>query len=193
MKPKISKGKEDEMNKRLEKIKSLMGAPSFLCSYASSYRRCNMCGSGIIWVVIAFISSIITGLYSYKSITDTLVLKYQYSLTQASITLFTLNAFFSLYVTGHLNRMFDIIHKIPCYDIEKKNRVLYSWFVVYIAHFCFTLGIIFTVIFAIYDDKRLIKFGASFFLAGYTSLIISSVQMFFGAWRRLDKFRGHHT
>lgn len=94
-------------------------------------------------------------------------------------------AFFSLYAAQFLNRLDDVLHKDR---VRKKKNSLHSWFVVYIAHGFFTIGIILTFIFVCLQSYQwAIKLGVSAFCAGYAALIVSSVQMLVRKLRLKEK------
>ncbi len=149
-----------------------------------------------LWLWAALILSVIVGCVSYVNTDD--IVKYigtKY-IIYASATIFTVNAFFSLNVTTHLNRMTDIFYEVHgrdgCEETRKdvKKKILVGYFVAYLAHFAFTLGIISTAVLGVFwQSPEAIKCGIAFFSAGYTALIVSSVQMFVGACGRLTRHK----
>lgn len=107
---------------------------------------------------------------------------------QIYIAIFPLIALFSLYVAQFLNRLDNIFHKISKEKTKEKRKILDAWFVVCIAHWTFTAGIILTSISVCLGWYKLAtNLGVSVFCAGYTALIVGSAQMFVSKYRTLQK------
>lgn len=136
------------------------------------------------WVYITLVSSLAAFGYIFF-VTSTITEKIQDIDLGMVLIVYTLMAYFSLYVAQFLNRLNDFYYNrkpkgtLSEEDYEHLKKILDDWAMLFLAHVFFTTGIIVSpgIVLPFLGYCTAVKFGFATFCAGYAALAVMSAKM----------------